>query len=113
MDKNIKIIVDAIEEKFGMDTCVIDIDKVSSVANYYVITTGKTPTQVHAISEEVQFKMDIGKVKLLHSEGRDRNNWVLLDYGNIVVHVFNKDEREQYKLEELWSKGEVLDLGKI
>lgn len=113
MEKHIKEIVEAIDEKFGIDTKVINIDKVSSITEYFIITNGKTNTQVRSISEEVQLKMDKASKKLLHSEGRDKNTWVLLDYGNIVVHIFNAQERDNYKLEELWKHGKAINIDSL
>lgn len=104
--KNIKekldIVIDACEEKNGIDIVALNIGEKSSIADYFVIVSGNSTTQVKAIGEEIDDKMYENGFMLSHKEGHNLGRWILQDYGDIVVHILHKDEREYYKLENLW-----------
>ena len=88
--------------KKAEDILLLDIREVSSIADYFVICSGGSDTHVKAITQEVMKSMKKAKIKLLHEEGYSYATWVLLDYIDVVVHVFQDEVREYYKLEELW-----------
>jgi ribosome-associated protein len=88
----------------GVDTIVLDVGDVLAVTDLFVITNGTNARQVKAIVEDIERKVaDAGGPRPLRVEGIDTLEWVLLDYGAFVVHVFNEEQRAFYRLERLWS----------
>lgn len=100
--------VDAILEKKGHDVAVMDMRKVSGVADYFVVCTGDADLHVKAIAESVQDRIrENCSEKPWHTEGLDHRQWVLIDYVDLVVHVFNDEKRVFYNLERLWGDAPV------
>ena len=94
----------AADEGIGADTVLIDVGPVLAVTDYFVITSGENVRQVKAIVEAVEEKVaEASGVRPLRVEGLETLEWVLLDYGSFVVHVFHEEQRAFYKLERLWS----------
>ncbi len=106
--ENVKIAVKALDEKKAFDIQVIDIGELSILGDFLVIATGTSTTHVNALADEVEFKLSEKGLEPSHIEGRN-TPWVLLDYGDMMVHVFMKDARNFYALERLWSDGKQLD----
>lgn len=106
--ENVKIAVKALDEKKALDIQVIDIGDLSILGDFLVIATGTSTTHVNALADEVEFKLSEKGLEPSHIEGRN-TPWVLLDYGDMMVHVFMKDARNFYALERLWSDGKQLD----
>ncbi len=106
--ENVKIAVKALDEKKAFDIQVIDIGDLSILGDFLVIATGTSTTHVNALADEVEFKLSEKGLEPSHIEGRN-TPWVLLDYGDMMVHVFMKDARNFYALERLWSDGKQLD----
>lgn len=102
-----------LDKKLGSDIKVIEITDVSSLADYMVIATGHSSTQVKALADEVEFKLDQMGVSVSHIEGYRSNSWILLDYVDIIVNVFDDEAREFYDLERLWQDGKEVDLSGI
>ena len=102
IDKRIETIVKAADDKKAFDISVLDLNGLSSVADYFVILSAGSSRQAISISENIEDEMSKGEYEPLNKEGYNTGSWVLLDYGDILVHVFNKDEREFYDLERLW-----------
>lgn len=102
-----------LNNKLGSDIKVIEITDVSSLADYMVIATGRSNTQVKALAEEVEFKLDEMGISVSHIEGHRSNTWILLDYVDIIVHVFDEEARDFYDLERLWQDGKEIDLSEI
>lgn len=103
LEKKLAVIEKACEDKKGIDIKVLNITKLTPIADYFVIVSGNSSTQVMSIADEVQDKMaELGYVDVI-KEGYQSGRWVLLDYKDIIVHVFHKDERDHYDLERLWS----------
>lgn len=97
------IIVEACEEKKGTDIKIIDVSNQTSIAEYFVIVSGNSSSQTMSIADEIERKMvEINATDYL-KEGYQSGRWILLDYNDIIVHVFHKEEREIYNLERLWS----------
>ncbi len=95
---------EAIEEKSGLDTVIVDVGDVFALTEIFLITSGRTNRQVKAIVEEVEGLIrGNGGPSPLRIEGNDEFKWVLMDYGEFLVHVFDTKEREYYQLERLWS----------
>lgn len=100
----------ALDSKKGKDIKVLEIDKITTLADYFVICTGGSNTQINALCDEVEKKLSEAGEELLHREGHRGGTWVLLDYGCIAVHVFNSEAREFYSLEHLWADGKEVPL---
>ena len=98
----VKIARDALEDKKGEDIKVLDIKGLSNVADCFVIASGNNPNQLRAMADEVEEKLFKEGYKLHHSEGYTGGTWILLDFGNLLVHLFNKSEREFYSLDRVW-----------
>lgn len=104
----------ALDGKKGMELKVMEVTELTSLADYFVICTGGSTTQINALCDAVEEKLAVeGNEKPLHREGHRGGTWVLLDYGSIVVHVFNNEAREFYSLERLWNDGKNVDLSEI
>ena len=108
-EKMLKIAYDALDEKKAADITVIDIEKVSSLADYYVITNGENTSHVQALVENVQEKMYKEGYACHSLEGYKAANWVLMDYGDIVVNVFSREDRRWFDLERIWRDGRFLE----
>ena len=109
-----EIAVKALDSKKGKEIRLIRIDKITTLAEYFVICTGTSNTQINALCGAVEkaLKEQAGE-EPLHREGYRGGTWVLLDYGCVVVHVFNDEARKFYSLEHLWADGEEVDLSAI
>lgn len=100
----------AADDKKGSDTVVLRVGPVLGIAEFFVITSGANDRQVKAIAEEIEMQVvDAGAGRPLNVEGVDSRQWVLLDYGDMVVHVFREDIREFYSLDRLWSDMEQIE----
>ena len=105
----IDVIVKGIQEKKGTNICIVDLSKVlNSYANYFVICSGTSNTNVQAISSSIEdLTFTMLKEKPSNIEGYREANWILLDYFDTMVHVFKDDEREHFDLENLWADAEI------
>lgn len=103
----------ALDSKKGEQIKVIKITDVSVLADYMVIATGGSSTHVKALADEVEEKLDQAGVSVSHIEGYRSNTWILLDYVDVIVHVFSDEARQYYDLERLWQDGEMIDLSAI
>ena len=108
-----EIAVKALDSKKGKEIRLIRIDKITTIAEYFVICTGTSNTQINALCDAVEKELTEKGEEPLHREGYRGGTWVLLDYGCIVVHVFNDEARKFYSLEHLWADGEEVDLSAI
>ena len=108
-----EIAVKALDSKKGKEIRLIRIDKITTLAEYVVICTGTSNTQINALGDEVEKELTEKGEEPLHREGYRGGTWVLLDYGCVVVHVFNDEARKFYSLEHLWADGEEVDLSAI
>ena len=108
-EKMLKIAYQALDEKKAADISVIDSAEVSSLADYYVITNGENSSHVQALVENVQEKMYRAGYACKSLEGFRAANWVLMDYGDIVVNVFSREDRRWFDLERIWRDGKFLD----
>ena len=108
-----EIDVKALDSKKGKEIRLIRIDKITTLAEYFVICTGTSNTQINALCDAVEKELTEKGEEPLHREGYRGGTWVLLDYGCVVVHVFNDEARKFYSLEHLWADGEEVDLSAI
>ncbi len=104
-----KLAVKALDSKKGLDIKVIKIRDISSIADYFVIATGTSNTHVKALADEVEFKLDEAGISVSSIEGQRNDTWILLDYIDVIVHVFSDEAREYYDLERLWEDGEIIE----
>lgn len=105
-----KMAVKALDSKKALDIKVIKIQDISAIADYFVIVTGTSSTHVKALADEVEAQLDEAGISVSHVEGYRSNSWILLDYVDVVVHVFSDEAREYYDLERLWQDGEIIDI---
>lgn len=114
LEKKLEIIKKACDDKKGLDIEVLNIAEMSGIAEYFVIASGNSSTQVLAIADEVEDKMAEAGFEPTNKEGRNSMRWILLDFDDIIVHVFHRDEREYYNIERLWSdKDNFKDKGEL
>jgi ribosome-associated protein len=105
----LQIAVKTLDAKKGDDLKVIKIADVSSIANYFVLATGTSSTQVRALADETEQKLKEAGVVPRRTESYRGKDWIVLDYIDVVVHIFYKETREFYDLERLWQDGEEID----
>ena len=98
-----KLVVEAAAEKKASDVVMLDIRELSVIADYFVICTGTNSRQIQAIASSVEDALSEAKVSTRKREGSAETGWVLLDGGDVIVHIFGPMEREYYRLERLWS----------
>ena len=107
-DEIVKIAVKAMDDKKAEDIKVIRIGEVSSVADYFVIANGTNPSQVEAIVDAVDEELAKNDISALRTEGLRSSGWILMDYGDVVIHIFSKEDRLFYDLERIWRDGEII-----
>ena len=103
----------ALDEKKGMNIKLLKIDRVSSLADYFLICTGTSNTHVRTLCDYAEYTLEELGEPMLGREGHRGNSWELLDYGTIVVHVFTEEAREFYSLERIWADAEIVDISDI
>lgn len=105
-------IVNWIEEKKGKDIQVLDISDLSSLADCFVLASGASTIQVQSIASFVEEKAEDNDLSLSRKEGYRNGRWILLDFNNVIVHIFHEEEREFYKLERLWQDAKSVNFHK-
>ena len=111
--KMAKIAFEALEDKKGENVCAIDISSVSVLADYFVIANGNSDSQVRALVDNVEEKMHKAGYELKEQEGNNSGTWVLLDYGDIIIHIFDRENRPFYNLERIWSDGKDVEMNEL
>lgn len=101
---------EAAAEKKATDIVVMDVGQTLVITDFFVVATGATARQVSAIVDEVDITLKAAGARVIGREGEREGTWVLLDYGDVVVHVFQPEERDFYRLEKLWSDAERVPL---
>lgn len=104
-DEMVRKAVEILEDKKARDIDVIDISDVSSLADFFVICNGTSVTHIKTLADELEIRMGEAGCKYLHKEGYNSARWILLDFGEIVVHIFHEEDRGFYNLERLWNHG--------
>ncbi len=102
-------IANILDKKIAQDIKISEISDVTILADYM----GRSSTQVKSLADEVEYQMDEAGISVSHIEGHRSNSWILLDYVDIIVNIFNEEAREFYDLERLWQDGKELDLSGI
>lgn len=99
-------VVEVLESKKGIDVNAIKVDKVTILADYFIICSGTSSTHVKGMADEVEFRLkEEFDISYSHIEGYDTARWILMDYGDVIVHIFHEEEREFYNIERLWQDG--------
>ncbi|NLT50186.1 MAG: ribosome silencing factor [Ignavibacteria bacterium] len=106
----VKIISEYILSKKGYDIKILELRNVSSIADYFIICSADSDTQVKAIADEIDKQLRERGIKYSNLEGYDTLNWVLVDYFDVIVHIFKKEAREYYNLEKFWGDAPVTDI---
>ncbi len=96
----------ALEDKKGEDIRVLDLKGLSNIADFFVIGSGNNPNQIRAMADSVNEKLFKAGHKLHHSEGYSGGLWILLDYGSVIIHIFDREQRSFYGLERVWGDAE-------
>jgi ribosome-associated protein len=108
-----KLAYKALDDKKGEDIKVIDISQISVLTDYFIIANGTNDSQVRALVEAVEEELDKAGFEVKQREGYGLGNWVLLDFGNIIVHVFDKENRLFYDLERIWRDGKTVEVSEL
>lgn len=95
---------EVLDSKKGRDIKVIPVEGKTEIADYFVLCTGNSSTQIKALSGEVEFRTTERGVEPDRVEGRDNNTWLIVDYGNVIVHIFSREAREFYNLDKLYGE---------
>lgn len=108
-----KIAYNALDEKKGVNITVIDISEISVIADYFIIAGGNNENQVKALADSVEEELYKAETVPKHIEGYDNANWILMDFGDIIVHVFNEEDRLFYDLERIWRDGKQVNINEL
>lgn len=108
--KHLEIAVKAAAKLNGSDQIAIAVGELFPLADVFLLVSGDVERNVQAIAREIEDELNQNGVKTLRREGREGGRWILLDFGDLIVHVFHREERDYYELERLWSDCEQLDL---
>ncbi|MCM1189030.1 MAG: ribosome silencing factor [bacterium] len=101
--------IEALEDKKAEDIRVIDISEVSVIADYFIIAGGNNRSQIQALCDNVEEKLGKAGTPVRQIEGYDTANWILMDFGDVIVHIFDRENRLLYDLERIWRDGKQVD----
>lgn len=111
LDEEVRLAYECAEEKKAIETVILDLREITSFTEFFLVTTGSNQRQVQAISEEITLQLKKKKkFKPIRIEGHSAADWILLDYGDFVVHIFNEKSRAFYDLERLWRDAKTVEL---
>lgn len=105
----VKIAYDALDDKIGEDIKVLDISNISVLADYFIIAHGNNPNHVRSLIDYTEEKLNKAGYETKNIEGNHNGSWVLMDFKDIIVHVFDKESRVFYDLERIWADGHVIE----
>ena len=104
-----RLAIQALEDKKGNDIQIIDIHEVSVIADYFIIASGSNPNQVKALADNVEETLGRVGYETRQTEGYSTAAWILMDYNDIIVHIFSEEDRSFYDIERIWRDGKVVD----
>ncbi|MGL4796944.1 MAG: ribosome silencing factor [Paraclostridium sp.] len=110
VEQMVKVIYDAIDDKLGKDISIINIGAVSSLCDYFIIATAGSTRQVKAVADNIEDELTKLGIESRGKEGYETQEWILLDFGDIMVHVFNEENRAYYNLEKMWKDAPYVDI---
>ena len=102
-----------LDQKLAEDLLWIDAPATSEITDYYIVATGRSSTHVKSLADEVEFEASRRNIPFLHQEGRDGGAWLLLDFADVIVHVFSREARETYRFERLYKEEDYLDISSV
>ena len=105
----VRAAIEAAQEKQGADVILLDLEGLAAFTDYFVLCTGFSARQVEAICEEVEKRVEQAGTRLMHREGKTGSDWMLLDFGSLIVHVFTERARRYYDLERLWRTAQRIE----
>jgi ribosome-associated protein len=108
-----KAAFDALDEKKAFDIKILDISDISDIADYFVIADGSNKNQVQAMSDNVDEVMRKKEYKAKSIEGYSEGGWILMDYYDIIIHIFSAEARRFYDIEHIWRDGKTVDIGDL
>ena len=108
--EKLELIIKTLDDRRGEDIQALKIADLTILADYFIIVNGTSNTHVRTLADEVEFRLSQKGIEPRRREADTGNTWIILDYSDIIVHVFYKDTREFYKLESLWADGEPVDI---
>ncbi|NTV52863.1 MAG: ribosome silencing factor [Candidatus Firestonebacteria bacterium] len=111
--KKAQLVAFAALNKKALNPVILDLKELSSVSDFFVIVSGNTEIQVFAIYQEIERVCREEKIPIFHTEGSQGSKWILLDLGDVLVHIFRQSERDYYNLEELWHRAHPVALPKL
>lgn len=106
----VKTAYEALDEKKGNDIVILDISEISTLADYFVICDGSNENQVHALTDYVEEKMHQAGYHQERREGQRSSSWILLDYEDMIIHIFDRENREFYNLERIWTDAKQIKI---
>lgn len=109
MKKLVRLVIDALEDKKAEDIRIIDISEISTIADYFIIAGGNNKSQIQALCDNVEEVLYKAGCELKQKEGYETANWVLMDFGDLIVHIFDKENRFLYDLERVWADGKQIE----
>lgn len=109
INEMVKIAYKALDDKMGEDIRVLDISGISVIADYFLIAHGNNPNHVRALIDFTEEKLNKAGYETKNIEGNHNGSWVLMDFKDIIVHVFDKESRMFYDLERIWADGKVIE----
>lgn len=104
-----KLSIEALEDKKGEDIKIIDISEVSVLADYFIIVGGNNSSQIQALCNNVEEKLGRAGYPVKQIEGYESANWILMDFGDVIIHIFDKENRLLYDLERIWRDGKMIE----
>lgn len=108
-----KLIVNALEDKKAEDITIIDIREVSPIADFFIVANGTNQNQLQAMRDAVDEVMYQNEIHPKQVEGNQNSTWILMDYEDVIVHIFSKEDRLFYDLERIWRDGKIVDKNEI
>lgn len=104
-----KLAVEALEDRKAEDVTVIDLREISPIADFFIVANGNNQNQLRAMCDAADEVMYTHGIHQKHVEGNQNSTWILMDYGDVVIHIFSKEDRLFYDLERIWKDGKIID----
>ncbi len=108
--ENLELIFHTLDDKKAIDIKIIDISNISIMTDYFVVASASNINHVHALAEHVEDELKKVNLHFSHMEGFKNGNWILMDYGDVVIHIFDDASREFYDLEHIWKDGTEINI---
>ncbi len=105
-----KAVIKILDGRRAKDIRLLRVDEKTIIADYFVICSGNSNTQIRALANEVEFRLGEVGIEQYHAEGLPEATWVVMDYGSVMIHIFNRETRDFYNLEKLWREAEEIDI---